>query len=373
MMKIIKHINNLIFLLLLFLLLILIFHYFSKKSSIENYRGLSKVPEFEALLEKKYTKVDKEAKTVTYCIKKSSTNVEGEESVDETCRSMNYNYHFNNPNSVKLVKDKIETSKILQASGIPVPKFFKFTFEPMMDNVAALEKLKSEMTKNNISYPIVLKQIHGTFGIDVYTHIENDAIAEKRLQMFKEKGYKEIMCEEQIEGHCYRIFVFNKTIIDVIKREAPYVTGDGVNTIRSLITMRNKKQLEKKLFETKNLSEDYMQKLGYKMDDILPKGKNLIITTVINMHNGANISRVPIGKIPKINQDIFIKTNDVLGIMTSGIDFLSNDITVPYNQNNGRILEVNGTPDTEIHTIVSSQTNDSFNIYEKIADIVFMN
>jgi cyanophycin synthetase len=112
--------------------------------------------------------------------------------------------------------------------------------------------------------------------------------------------------------------------------------------------------------------------MGYKMDSILPKGKNLIITTVINMHNGANISRVPIDKIPKINQDIFIKTNDVLGIMTSGIDFLSKDITVPYNQNNGRILEVNGTPDTEIHTIVSSQSNDPFNIYEKVADIVFM-
>ncbi len=107
------------------------------------------------------------------------------------------------------------------------------------------------------------------------------------------------------------------------------------------------------------------------MDDILPKGRNVIISTVINMHNGADIERIPLGSIPEINRNIFIQANQVLGIKCSGIDFLSPDITKSYKENNGRILEINGTPDTEIHTIVSEQSGDNFDIYEKIAANVF--
>jgi cyanophycin synthetase len=363
--------NILKLLLLLSLILILLLLYFFKNNHFEHYRGLSKVSEFQDLLKKKYTKVDTENKVVTNCIKKTTINVDNKEKVEENCKSLTYKYHFNNEDAVKLVKDKIETSTLLQSHDIPVPKFFKFTFDLNKDNIDNFKNFISLMKKNKISYPIVMKQIYGTFGIDVYTHIDNDALVKSTLQLFQDKGYKELMCEEQIEGHCYRIFVFNKNIIDIIKREAPFVVGDGVNTLRSLIDMRNKKQLEKGLFETKNVSESYIKKNGYSMESIIPKDKNIIISTVINMHNGANISRIPVSSIPKENKDIFIKTNEILGIMTSGIDFLSNDIRISYETNNGKILEVNGTPDTEIHTIVSKQNNESFNIYESIAEHVF--
>lgn len=372
-----NNLNNILFIFLLFILIILLFLFFKKYNQnnqnniVENYKGLSKVKEFEDLLEKKYTKINKEEKNVTYCKKVSKVDELGEESEDDLCVTKNYNLHFNNHDSVKLVKDKIQTSTLLQKANIPIPKFFKFTFTDTMDNINALDTLKSEMTKNKINYPIVLKQIYGTFGIDVFTHIDNDTKARETLEKLREKGYKDIMCEEQIDGDCYRVFVFNNNIIDIVKRSAPFIVGDGVNSIRSLIEMRNKKQLEKGLFKTTNISENYIKDNGYNMDTILPSGKNLIISNVINMHNGANISRIPINKLPKENVEIFLKTNKVLGITTSGIDFLSKDISIPYNKNNARILEVNGTPDTEIHTIVSSQTNDTFNIYEKIANRVF--
>lgn len=353
------------------LILLFIYYFFFHNSHVEHYKGLSKVSEFEEFLKKKYTKVDTENKVVTKCSTMTTVNSDGEEKSENNCKSLTYKYHFNKEDAVILVKDKIKTSSLLQSNQIPVPKFFAFSFDTKKDNIDTLQDFKKLMSKHNIYYPIVIKQIHGTFGIDVYTHIDNDKLCETTLQLFRDKGYNEVMCEEQIEGHCYRVFVFNRRIMDIIKREAPYVTGDGVNSIRSLIDMRNKKQLEKGLFETKNISEPFIQKNGYTLDTILPKGKSVVISTVINMHNGANISRIPIEDVPEENKKIFIKTNDVIGIMTSGIDFLSNDIKVPYSENNGRILEVNGTPDTEIHTIVSSQNGDKLNIYEKIANHVF--
>jgi D-alanine-D-alanine ligase-like ATP-grasp enzyme len=380
-----NNLNNILFIILSFILLILLYHFFKNNKSFEHYKGLSKVNEFEKMLEKKYTKVDTKEKVVTQCKVNSKIDNVGEEVEEESCVSKSYKYHFNTPEAVKLVKDKIETSSLLQKANIPVPKFFKFTFKEQMDNIMAFESLKEVMNKNKITYPIVLKQIYGTFGIDVFTHIDNDLKAREILEKLREKGYNEIMCEEQIEGNCYRVFVFNNHIIDVIERSPPYIVGDGVNDIQSLINMRNKKQLEKGLFKTSNVTESYIKDQGYKMSSILPKGKNLIISTVINMHNGANIRRIPIDKLPKENVKIFLKTNKVLGITTSGIDFLSKDISVSYLKNGGKILEVNGTPDTEIHTIVSrlssetrsgsressTQSNDSFNIYDKISDYVF--
>ncbi len=369
--KKINNVNHMIFILFIFILFIILFILQKKNNHYEHYKGLSKVSEFEKLLKKKYTKVDTNEKIVTQCTLNSKINDVGEEVEEENCLSKSYKLHFNTEDAVKLVKDKIETSSLLQNAGLPVPKFFKFTFTNTMDNIMALDTLKYQMNKHKINYPIVLKQIHGTFGIDVFTHIDNDIKARETLEKLRDKGYNELMCEEQIEGHCYRIFVFNNHIIDVIERSAPFIVGDGINDIQSLIHMRNKRQLEKKLFKTTNISENYIKNQGYHMNSILPKGKNLIISTVINMHNGANIVRIPIKKLPKENVNIFLKTNKLLGITTSGIDFLSKDISIPYHKNNGRILEVNGTPDTEIHTIVSKQNNDSFNIYDRISDYVF--
>ncbi len=348
--------KNSLLLLLFFFILLILFYQFYRSHSYEHYKGLSKVPEFEDALERKYRKIDRNEKKVFYCPGSGS---------ESECKVRSYRYHFNTPETVQFVKDKVATSERLQLHGLPVPSFFTFTYA---ENQDMLHDLKKSMKREKISYPIVLKQIHGTFGIDVFTHIENDESALKILQLLKDKGYHEIMCEEQVDGDCYRIFVFNKQIMDVICRKAPYVIGDGINSIRSLIDMRNKRQLEQKLFETKNLSENYLQKMGYTLDSIPAKDKKVIISTVINMHNGASISRVPLSSIPKVNQELFIKTNEVLGITTSGIDFLSKDIT----KDGGKILEVNGTPDTEIHNIVSEQNGDGFDIYEKIADIVFI-
>ncbi len=282
--------NNIIFLILILIIIIMLILFINKRDkNIENYKGLSKVKEFEDALEKKYTKINKDEKIVTQC------------DISGVCQEKSYKYHFNSPSAVKLVKDKIETATILQKNVLPIPVFFKQSL--LNDDIEdSLKDLKENMKKHKITFPIVLKQIHGTFGIDVFTHIDDDIKAKSTLNTLKNKGYSEVMCEEQIDGACYRIFVFNGNIIDIIKREAPYIIGDGINDVKSLIEMRNKNQLEKKLFKTNNISTHFIESQGYNMNSILPKDKRLIISTVINMHNGANISRVNIDTLPKDNR-----------------------------------------------------------------------
>ena len=334
-----------IYLLFIIILIVISFIFINnslKNSIIENYTGIMTDNFYEEARLKNYV-LNHDDKTITNC-----------ESNNE-CITKSYKKHFNTEESVRLAKNKIKTSEALQKNGIPIPKFLQIDL--LKDDA---NKIIQRMNQLKILFPIILKPVNGTFGIDVITNIDNKEELSEYLQNFILKNYKEVMLEEQIEGDCYRIFVFFGKILDVIKREKPYVRGDAKKSIQELINIRNEEQKAMKLFPTKNVSELFLMKQGYKLTDIPEYGKIVYISNVINMHNGARISRIPLNNIPQKNIDIFIKTNKAIDINCSGIDYLSNNIEVEYDKNNSRILEVNGTPDTEIHTFIKFEENDSF-------------
>jgi cyanophycin synthetase len=331
----------LVILIIIFILFVAVNTFLEKKIN-ENYTGLTTDRFFDEIRKKKY-EIDYYNKLIIYNDKKIS-----------------YDKHFNTSEARDTAKNKIETSTILKKANIPVPKFIKIDLSNSIDDI------KETINKNHISYPVVMKPINGTFGIDVVTDIETTDELSDSINSLK-KRYKEILLEEQVEGDCYRIFVFNDKVIDIIKREKPYIYGNGKNTIKELIKIRNKEQLQLELIETNNVSELFIKKQGYKMDDIPDKKNKIYISNVINMHNGARIFRIPINRVPKKNIDLFIKVNKAMKIYCSGLDYMSNDITVPYDKNNSYILEVNGTPDTEIHTKIIG-----FNFFEKVVDAITM-
>lgn len=346
--------NYLINIIILILIIILIFYYINfllKKKTIEKYTGIISDDFYKELDNNNDFIVNKDEKTIEYCKKGK-------------CEIKSYDKHFNTEKSLRLAKDKFSTSSVLEKHNIPIPKFIKIDLKNENNY-----KVISNMKTKNINFPVVIKPIYGTFGIDVTTDIGNYNELDEYLNKYRVK-YSELLLEEQIDGDCYRIYVFNNKIIDVIKREKPYILGNGRSTIGELIIIRNEEQKNMKLFPTKNVGELVLKTQGYKIDDILEKDKKIFITNVINMHNGANISRIEIDSIPQKNIDIFLKTNKALKINSSGLDYLSNDITVDYDINNSKILEVNGTPDTEIHTLIKFKNeNDSF--FKRLVNNIF--
>jgi len=342
-----------IYLIIIILIIVIIYYFLNlllRKKFIENYTGIIS-DNFYKEAENNNFILNKDEKTIKYCI-------------NEKCEIKSYNKHFNSDDAIKLAKDKFSTSSILEKYNIPIPRFLKINMEK-----ESTDDVINNMQIKNINFPVVIKPIYGTFGIDVVTDIESYNELDGYLNKYRRK-YPDLLLEEQIEGDCYRIFVFNNKILDVIKREKPYITGNGKNKIRELINIRNEEQKKMKLFPTNNVGDLLLKKQGYTKDNILENGKKIYISNVINMHNGARISRVEIGSIPEKNKNIFLKTNEVLEINCSGLDYLSNDISVDYDKNNSRILEVNGTPDTEIHDYVKFEKNgDSF--FKKLVNSIF--
>lgn len=339
---------------LIFIIIIILFYiinHYLKNTILEKYTGLITDDFYEQVQQNNY-KIDKKNKEIIFC------------DDNNNCIKKSYINHFNTQEGTKLTVNKTITSEILNKHNIPVPKFAIINIKE--DETQVLMK----MDENNITFPIVLKPIDGTFGIDVITNIENVEELINTLEYFRnKKRYRNIMLEEQIEGDVYRIFVFNNQVIDIVRREKPYIITNGVNTIQELINIRNEDQIKKKLFKTNNISQNYLKKQGYKLYDTPKKGLKIFITDIINMHNGAIISKVNLNQVPVENIEMFIKVNKALGITCSGIDYLSKDVTVHYNKNYSKVLEVNGRPDTEIHTKLEDSSNPSF--FKKIVGSIF--
>jgi D-alanine-D-alanine ligase-like ATP-grasp enzyme len=326
---------SIILFILLLALIIFIFYYINIKLHIfEHYTGLVTNSFINYLKEKKYT-IDRNKKVIVKC---------NNENTD--CKEISYKYHFNTYNNILTCNDKFKTNDILRKNKIPVPNSF------LIPTITTPRQLTSQLIEYNVPYPLVIKDNNGTFGLNVYTNINNNNEA---MDTIKKIGTirGRALVEEQIEGDCYRIFIFNNKIIDIIKREKPYIIGDGKKKIYELIKIRNKKLVDEKLHPTKNVSETYIKNQGYDINSILEKNKKVYITNIINFHNGASVSRIDIQNVPQKNLKMFIDITYILDIKCIGIDYLSKDINIEYNLNNGKILEVNGTPDTEIHTLLN--------------------
>jgi cyanophycin synthetase len=203
-------------------------------------------------------------------------------------------------------------------------------------------------------------------GKDVNTFIKTPKQFNEILNNLLE-NYEQVMLENQVYGDNFRVFVFNNKVMDIIKREQPFITGDNKAPLIELIEKKNKLQKEKKLFATTNLDWDYMLEQGYDKFDIIPLDTKVFITNTINFHNGANPVRIPLDNIPKINLNMFVKAHQLIGLECSGIDYMSPDITVPYNENNGHIIEINDMVDTKIH-IDADEGAKPYLLFENIVD-----
>lgn len=245
--------------------------------------------------------------------------------------------YFNSNQSHYIAKNKPLTNNILLKNNIPTPK-----------NIIITNENKSEFINANKYFPCVLKPVDGMQGKDVYTHIDNQNEFDNILNNLLKK-YDKIMLENLVSGNNYRIFVFNDKVMDIIEREKPFIIGDGQNNVKELIDKKNRILESNNLFIVKYLDEKLINGQGYKMTDIVKNDEKIFITNTVNFHNGANAKRVSLNNIDKTNIELFIKAHKLIGLECSGVDYMSDDISIPYYKNNGHIIEMNDMVDTKIH------------------------
>jgi cyanophycin synthetase len=255
--------------------------------------------------------------------------------------------YFNSKEANQIAKNKPLTNSILLKNNIPTPI-----------HVIITNANKNDFKNASKYFPCVLKPVDGMQGKDVYTHIDNQQEFDTILNQLL-NNYDKIMLENLIEGNNYRIFVFNNEVMDVIEREKPAITGNGKSTVQELINQKNNELLSKNLFPVKYLDEKLIKQQGYNLDSIVKPNQKVYITNTINFHNGANAKRIPLNQVNKENKEMFIKAHKLIGLECSGVDYMSNNINIPYYKNKGVIIEMNSMVDTKIHIDADEKKNSN--------------
>ena len=266
--------------------------------------------------------------------------------------------NINTRESCRLANNKYECSEVLRMHNIPVPACQYFD---AVKNKADIEDIISRV---RIDYPLVVKPVCGTNGINVHLNIKNKQELRRALSKFINFHNRLVLCdeiiiEEYFAGECYRVLAYEDNIIDVMKKEMPYVVGDGVSPLKTLIKRYDRYRV-KNGHHSMDVSWKLMRKYNVNPNTVLPIGFRLSLIQICGC-GIANYLKVDMKDIHPSYIDMFKRVNGALGLTFSGIDVLIKDIRKP---NQARINEVNSAP-----ALTSHYFRDTLVNLEKYADL----
>lgn len=227
--------------------------------------------------------------------------------------------------------------KLMQANGIPVPlgKVFR------SGNISA-ETLK------DVTYPCVTKPVDRDRGEGVTLNINNPTDLEQGI-LYAGTFSSDVIVEEQIPGICHRILVANGQVIFVVKRHPRCIIGDGIHNIESLINAKN--QQIRRLIPMKRLPElglndatrDFLHQQGLSVHDVPAQNQKVSLRPSQSTAWGGE-PEVVTDMLHADNAELALRTARHFGLNCAGIDFISQDIRVPWHINGAVINEVNFAP-----------------------------
>jgi D-alanine-D-alanine ligase-like ATP-grasp enzyme len=249
----------------------------------------------------------------------------------------------NNKNVKEISNNKILTKLFLKNLNVPVPK----GFEIQGRHYPSIVLLDDLLKKNKLNFPVVLKKTYGMQGNGVFTNVQNSHQLNKLINNNNKYG---VLIEEHLKSRVYRVLYVNGILFDIVYRTKPYVIGDGKSILHSLIKNIHTKQ---------NIS--FLKAQGITLNTIIKKNKKIYLTDIINARNGATTYKFDKTKIHKDNKDILDKVMLMLNAKCIGFDIMSNDLSIPFNINNGKIIEINSSPGTTSHRQLDKTFSDKFN------------
>ncbi len=251
---------------------------------------------------------------------------------------------------VELACDKEGTKKILRDGAVPVPRgttiHYLDELEDAIDDVGG--------------YPIVVKPLDGNHGRGITINVNSWAEAEEAYDAASAASKtKSVIVERYYAGRDHRILVINGKLVAVAERVPANVVGDGYLTIQELIDQTNRDprrgvghdNVLTRITVDRN-SEILLERQGYHLDTVLPKGEICYLRATANLSTGG----IAIDRTDQIHpENIWIaeRVSKLIGLDICGIDVVTEDIAKPLRETDGVIVEVNAAPGFRMHVCPS--------------------
>ncbi|GEN44228.1 acylphosphatase [Alkalibacillus haloalkaliphilus] len=266
--------------------------------------------------------------------------------------------------AVDIGKDKQQTKVHLEREGVRTPQGQELTQLESID-------LAKEVA-NKVGYPVVVKPSDGSYGRGVFTNIGTEEDLENAITYIqKTLETNDIIIEEHIPGDEHRLYVVGDKVVGAMLREPANVTGDGENTVKQLIGIKNEQKkrnprLVSCLIKQNPETRHFIEKQGYTLQSVLPEGEKLYLTDKSNISIGGDPISVT-DELPQTVKDVAVAAVKAIpGLVHSAVDLI---VDRSGDQVEGVVLELN--PTAQIGGLVFPMKGKPNDIPKAIIDYYF--
>ena len=241
-----------------------------------------------------------------------------------------------------IAQDKDLTKRVLQNIGLSVPA-----------GAAARSLERAVEIGREIGYPVMLKPLDGNQGRGISPRIASEA--ELAAAWERSQAFGRMVVERYVEGRDHRVLVVNGRVVAVAERVPAHVVGDGARSIRELIEQVNRDPRRSPghtnvltCLPLDEHTEEILARRGLTPDAVPAAGERVLLRATANLSTGGTaIDRTD--EIHPGNATACEMAAGVVGLDIAGIDVLTPDISVPFEENGAVIIEINAAPGIRMH------------------------
>lgn len=246
------------------------------------------------------------------------------------------------PEAFDVCEYKDLTKKYLADAGIKVPR--GKVFSTSADEEEYLKFAES------LTFPVVVKPVDGNAGTGVFSNLKTgEELLDVINHLREELNYKNMMIEEFIPGDEYRVLTVDGKLTGAVNRIPANITGNGKDSIGSLIKRKNKTKLKNPSLSKKRIVidrevEHNIEKNGYTLDSILASGEQLFLRKNSNVSTGGD----PIEVTDELPEKI-IEVAEKAAQAIPGLSIAGLDLIIDPENDEPVIIEVNTKPGIWLH------------------------
>lgn len=235
-------------------------------------------------------------------------------------------------------RSKQLSAHLLQAAGYPAPQNAL---------VGSLEE--AERHAMTMGWPVVVKPNDLACSDGVSIDVVNKRKLAQAFALARSKS-RHVLIEKQIEGVCHRVMIVGGKLAYAVRRHPKAVVGDGSSRVRELIEKADAKEARRPPWcrlKPFTIDAEVSRMLAkQRIDlDMVPMQGAIVPLRPFNSHEFGGIVEDVAATIHPDNVDLAADVARLIGLEIAGIDLMSQDVSVPWHQNGGVILEVNAGPD----------------------------
>ncbi len=241
-------------------------------------------------------------------------------------------------------------------AGIPVAfGDVAFTFKgakKVLDRVKSLHSEALVSGKPSGSGLVITKPHIGSRSRHTNIHLLTDQELMRGFKIAK-KLSPFVIVEQELSGMVHRAAVLGGKLVAVLRREPPYVIGDGVRNVKELIEEENRNPKRQGPYfhqiPIDEQTEAELARLGLSYTTIPASGDMVIVRNNIGRSSGGSNSDVT-DLVHPDNKVLFEKVAVVIGDSIIGIDFIIEDISKSWKEQYPcGVIECNSVPFLDLH------------------------